>query len=200
MKELEVSLSEIYGEVRLSRVYDCKDGRKRIDLIGNRFKKTCQLARLVLEAHIGKKLGPGETVDHIDGDKTNDAVYNLRVLSLAENAEDSAVKLVDQEFKCPTCKSAFFLAKTKLRQAARNRRQGKAGPFCGRSCAGKYGAGVGHGEIEEIPVTLVTRMYSSSKHGLVAELVDALVLTCGTHKLNTLTETYCVNDVNSGNA
>lgn len=35
----------------------------------------------------------------------------------------------------------------RLSNAIQNRKQGKAGPFCSRSCAGKYGANVQNGKI-----------------------------------------------------
>lgn len=164
MEELETRLKDLYGEdIRLSRIYHCKDGRKRVDLVGNEIRRTFQIARLMLEAHLGRILTRFETVDHIDGDKTNDTIDNLRVLSLSENAADSAVRLIPQVFECPTCKCSFELANRKLKNAARNRNLGKAGPFCGRSCAGKYGASVGHGQIDELPVIKVTRSYSCNK-------------------------------------
>ena len=181
MEDLTGRLKELYGEdIRVSRIYHCKDGRKRVDLVGKNIRRTYQIARLILEAHLGRILTSGETVDHIDGDKTNDTIENLRVLSLSANAADSAIRLNPQIFECPTCYQDFELSKDKLKNAARNRRLGKTGPFCGRSCAGRYGAKVGHGQIEELPVTQVVRSYSSDKDGLVPELVDGLVLTCGT--------------------
>lgn len=47
--------------------------------------------RLVVESQIGRFLLPGEVVDHIDGNKSNNTPENLRVFS--RNAEHLAVTL-----------------------------------------------------------------------------------------------------------
>lgn len=64
------------------------DQRKRVILVNNQTgeKTTRQLAKVVLEAKIGRRLVGSETVDHEDKDKTNDNPNNLRVLSRQENA------------------------------------------------------------------------------------------------------------------
>ena len=41
--------------------------------------------RLVMEKKLGRKLKPDEIVDHIDGNASNNAPSNLRVLSKAEH-------------------------------------------------------------------------------------------------------------------
>ena len=42
-----------------------------------------------------------------------------------------------QIFLCDICKVTFELSGKKLNDAVHNRRKGKAGPYCSRSCAGK---------------------------------------------------------------
>lgn len=69
------------------------DGRARLVLYNpvEGTKTTKLLARVVLECHLGRQLTAQETVDHIDGNKLNDSVENLRILSRAENARRSAI-------------------------------------------------------------------------------------------------------------
>ncbi len=159
-------VKELYGnDVRLSRIYHCKDGRKRIDLIASDWRKTIQYAKLVLEVKLGRKLIGDETVDHINGDKTDDSPDNVRVMSLSENARDSQLILQPQSYNCPLCNVTFTLVGKKVKDAVNNRKKGKAGPFCGRSCAGKYGAERQNGRTEalEINTTMPARFYKNGK-------------------------------------
>lgn len=168
MEDLEAKIQKLYGDVRLTRVYHCKDGRRRIDLVGPDYRRTFQIARLIIEAELGRTLTQDETVDHINGDKTNDAVENLRVLTLSQNSADSAIKLVSQDFTCPNCNSEFTLTKRRLKDAVWNRMKGKAGPFCGRSCAGTYSANIGHNKTDKLSVIQINRRYYSNKHADVS--------------------------------
>jgi hypothetical protein len=102
-----------------------------------------------MEQHLGRKLEPGETVDHIDRDFTNDDISNLRVVPLSVHASDDTPRVKKVKITCVLC------GKEAYKQAANldhNSKRGKAGPFCGKSCAGKYGAAVGHGKMEPLPV------------------------------------------------
>ena len=91
LPKLAKKLSRAYGcHIRLVGPYLCKDGRRRIDVKGappaSGLNKTIQLARARLEVMLDRPLRKGETVDHIDDDKTNDRYSNLQLLSHQENA------------------------------------------------------------------------------------------------------------------
>lgn len=73
--------------MKISKPYKRPDGRKHVIITRSDGSKTTRsYPRYLLEMKLGRSLLPEETVDHIDGDHTNDAPDNLRVLSRAENA------------------------------------------------------------------------------------------------------------------
>ena len=51
----------------------------------------------------------------------------------------------------------------KLHDAIQYRKQGKAGPFCSKSCAGKYGKSIQLGA-EKLPVEELIPTYTTNKH------------------------------------
>ena len=76
-------------------------------------------------------------MDHIDDDKLNDCIENYQILTRIENAQKANSKNPAKIYKgnCPVCGATI----TKfLRVVTQNRKQGKAGPFCSKQCAGKY--------------------------------------------------------------
>lgn len=65
-----------------------KDGRKHVVIIhDDGTRQTRSYPRLLLEEKLGRPLEKWETVDHEDGDHTNDSPSNLRVLTRVENAK-----------------------------------------------------------------------------------------------------------------
>lgn len=135
-------LSIVYQRrLRIRGPYLCKDGRKRVDVVSynsNKDPVTCLLARVRLEIKIGRKLRLGETVDHINEDKTDDSYANLQLLSLAANSKKSAKRALKTVGSCIQCGTRFNLSRHQLDARSKS----KAGPFCSRSCSGAYGAQV----------------------------------------------------------
>jgi len=122
---------KIYGP------YLRKDGRSHICIKHeNGRKQTKSYPRYLLEQHLNRELLPEETVDHIDNDFTNNQIENLQVLSLSENSKkqhkDFPRKTIT--FFCPHCNKEVTKWDNEVKG---NRKKGKAGPFCSRSCAGK---------------------------------------------------------------
>lgn len=129
-------LSEVYQQpVKLWGPYKCKDGRLRVDLLKIEDDKdtTHLYAKVVLEAKLGRRLLPGETVDHIDEDKTNDHPDNLQPLPLQDNRLKSATYRVGPTENCAGCGILFELS----RHQTSDRSRGKPGPFCSKGCASK---------------------------------------------------------------
>lgn len=100
-------------------------------------KKTISWPKFLMQEHLGRELIEPETVDHIDGNPLNNDLTNLRIKDRSTHAKDDVKKWQSKIFDCPVCSSKFELSGTRLRNSYYNRQRGKAGPFCGRSCAGK---------------------------------------------------------------
>lgn len=90
-------VARLYGAgVTIYGPYTRADDRKVVLLVwhtdtGSIAKRTTvSYPKLLMEIKLGRRLGPDETVDHIDDDKTNDAYSNLQILSRADNARKSA--------------------------------------------------------------------------------------------------------------
>jgi endogenous inhibitor of DNA gyrase (YacG/DUF329 family) len=119
-------------------------GRRYVTIVNDDRSKTSKLySRYLMEEHLGRTLGRDETVDHINRDKTDDRIENLRILSRAQHSSEDHVRVQMVKFTCSWCGGPGEQKARNLQHAAR---QGKAGPFCGKSCAGKYSKAVQMGE------------------------------------------------------
>ena len=125
---------KIYGP------YLRKDGRQHVILVDNGKKKTVSYGKYLLEQKIGRSLESHETCDHIDGDFTNNDLTNLQVLSRRDNilkyAAENPKEVV--ECKCKMCGKKFS---REARYVRGNKKQGKSGPYCSKSCGGKVRKG-----------------------------------------------------------
>jgi hypothetical protein len=126
------------------------DGRQHvivIDLITKK-KTTVSYPKYLIEIKLGRKLNINETIDHKDGDITNNSYDNLQILNRNDHIKMDILRNKETEFICPTCKIKFKLSGKRLSEAInRSNNQGKAGPFCCRSCAGKYGTDIQYNNI-----------------------------------------------------
>jgi hypothetical protein len=126
---------KIYGP------YTRKDGRKHIikicTITGNRI--TQSYPRYLIENKLGRKLLPNEHIDHKNDDYTDDDINNLQILTQKQNNQKEMSrphrKQKFYEFNCPQC---GIFCKKELKYVKGNKKQNKAGPFCSRSCAGKF--------------------------------------------------------------
>jgi hypothetical protein len=96
---------------------------------------TMSYPKWLMEKHLGRELSSDETVDHIDNNVENNNLNNLQVLSLADNIRKSAKPPEYVECICPVCVKQFLALARYVR--ANQIKQGKAGPYCNKSCAGK---------------------------------------------------------------
>lgn len=117
-------------------------GRKFVeylDKLSNLKIRTVLYSKYLLEQHLGRELSAEETVDHIDRDKTNDVLSNLRIVNASTHSSEDQLRVKQVEILCVSCGEKALKS---ARHIKHNSKQGKAGPFCGKSCAGKYGAEV----------------------------------------------------------
>lgn len=91
--------------------------------------------RFVMSKHLGRIIGKDEVVHHIDGDRKNNSIENLELMTRPEHTRiHSPCDLL--ELVCPECGSSFERA----RRNARGKRT-----FCSRSCAARFYKNVNRG-------------------------------------------------------
>lgn len=151
----------LYGNVKsIQGPYYRDDGRLHIVLYYGHTNtprtKTVSFPKLLVEYKIGRRLKVNETADHKDRDFTNNELTNLQVLDKAEHARIDAKRRLPENFICPYCGTFFQLRDKKLADATQNRKRGKAGPFCNRSCSGLYGTDVQNKRCNTLEVVAVT--------------------------------------------
>jgi hypothetical protein len=91
VSDLEVSTTGIVRKIATKREFkhDQKDCYKCI----KRYKKTIYIHTLVAESFLGVR-PEGMVIDHIDGDKSNNHLTNLRYATVAENCKKGNKPLV----------------------------------------------------------------------------------------------------------
>ncbi len=117
------------------------DGRSHIILFdGGRNSRTISWPKAMMEVKWRRLLRDDEHVDHIDDDPANNAYENFQILTPGDNMRKALIKndatAKYGNFTCPQCGSPF---QRKMKYVNNNQiAQRKAGPFCGRSCAGLF--------------------------------------------------------------
>jgi predicted RNA-binding Zn-ribbon protein involved in translation (DUF1610 family) len=92
-----------------------------------------------MSTHLKRLLDKNETVDHINGNKTDDRIENLQILSIGDNNRKAKIEsgrtLKMVELRCPTCGKIFVRCYNNTHLG--NGRRSKA-TFCSRQCVGKF--------------------------------------------------------------
>jgi hypothetical protein len=115
--------------------YTRKDGRKHVVHYDGHTRRTQSYPRYLMENYLGRVLNDWEHVDHINDDFTDDRIENLQILLQAENNRKSTKPAETMWFTCSVCQGKFDIPARQFRQ--NQIVQGKAGPYCSKSCAGK---------------------------------------------------------------
>jgi hypothetical protein len=132
-------------------------------LFPDKTKRVITYAKYLMEQHLKRTLSNTETVDHIDRNKTNDVIENLQILNLPEHAKLDAKYVNLVEITCVLCNKKAFKQPKNIKH---NSKQGKAGPFCSKSCCGKYGRKLQLNQIKEFSIqpTVESTYYFKDKN------------------------------------
>jgi len=109
--DLEYPYNEIWKKGYLNTN---KENRKTLTLYNSHGdRSSTQYARYLLAVSLGRFLTEQEHVDHIDNDKTNDSLENLRVVSIKENnlKESKRRGKIVVEIRCPVFRTHFMKRK-----------------------------------------------------------------------------------------
>jgi len=88
--------------------------------------------RYLMEQKLGRLLRPGEVVHHINGDRLDDRIENLELMTDKEHSRmHTAERTVWCEIVCPACKSSFKRRKSYVRWG---KRRGQKLFFCSNEC------------------------------------------------------------------
>ena len=121
---MRIELQEPFASEYTCGYLGMKQGRMHITLYkwmgkGNKQKMERMLyARYLLSVQLRRRLTDTETVDHIDGDKTNDSIENLQLLTTTDHIkkhvdekiatrEHGTVRMYRAGCRCQACKAAY---------------------------------------------------------------------------------------------
>lgn len=143
--------------MRIYGPYTRKDGRKHIIILDAGKRRTISYPRYLVKCYLNVSLGTRDTVDHIDGDYTNNWVSNLRIIGRSEHMSEDSILSASFEAECVLCGAKLRRRPNFVRHSAK---QGKAGPFCSKRCAGRYGSLVQHGKMTRLPASTLANLRS----------------------------------------
>lgn len=113
-----------------------KEPRRLVILIGhNKERKTMSYARYLMSVYLGYVPIDSLHVDHIDGDKLNDSIENLQLLTRKQNNMKKVVQSGHQrkvlKMTCPVCNEVFTRFKN---QSHLVRGKNALVSYCSKSC------------------------------------------------------------------
>lgn len=115
-------------------------------------KSSITYAKYILSYYLERNITSEEIVDHYDRNPFNDSLFNLRIVDAYTSVHDDTKRVKDICLTCILCKENFLRNPEKTRD-------GKAGPFCGKRCTGKYARSVQLGEPPRSPQPAISSEY-----------------------------------------
>jgi len=122
-------ISEYYKEKGFNKVYINTNKEPRRVATLRKIDGTMtsmSYAKYLYTSHYKCDIPKGEEVDHIDGDKMNDVIENLQVISATYNRQKNHHIKEMVELECPICKKKFLFEKRNLST--------HSNPCCSRKC------------------------------------------------------------------
>lgn len=132
---MKIELEEPYkSKWKTGYILINRENRRTVLLVNDKYDRTStQYARYLMSVKLGRFLDSElETVDHIDGDKTNDNIDNLQLLTRLENIRKSQKK---EDFKCicPVCNIDFLVPRNRSGRIVREKIKNNQ-ICCSRKC------------------------------------------------------------------
>jgi endogenous inhibitor of DNA gyrase (YacG/DUF329 family) len=107
-----------------------------VDTYDDGSRRSVWVHREMMETHLGRKLGDDEVVHHKNEQPADNRIDNFEIKTRADHTRDHQDPPEMMEIECPQCHALVFVRAA--RQRHNQQRQGKAGPFCSKSCAGRW--------------------------------------------------------------
>ncbi|NDB87211.1 MAG: hypothetical protein EB127_31700 [Alphaproteobacteria bacterium] len=153
-----MSQPKVYGPYKERR------GRKIVILIyPDGTRETVSYPKYLVEQALGVKLDRDlGTIDHIDGNYDNNHLSNLKIFPRKEHSEMDTRRVKLVKYQCLMCGKEFERSPRLIRDKAK---KGKSGPYCSKSCAGKYARLLQLAKIEKHkPQEYIASEYYKKKH------------------------------------
>lgn len=126
--------------------YKCKDNRLRCvtkNLITGEMS-SISYPRIVYEQETGIKLNVFDDIHHKDENPLNNDFNNLCVVKHVDHMKEHRKYKENTDVVCVWCENKFVLNPKQQAYRSGNSKKNKKGPFCSRSCSGKYGTFIQH--------------------------------------------------------
>jgi hypothetical protein len=121
----------VFEQYRVYGPYtEAKTGRQMVTLYSKEYRTTMPYPRYLMSVKLGRILGPGEQVDHINNDRSDNRMENLQVVTPSENLMRRGTGERFEWITCGYCGREFTRSRRQLAKPA-----GKNALCCSRSCA-----------------------------------------------------------------
>ena len=146
---MKIELSEYFKyDFKCGYLFVNNKGRRVVELVhrnstkSNPIKRFISYAKYLWISNNKREVPEGYEVDHIDGDKTNDNIENLQVITGRENRikafeDNDRMGITVVRLRCPVCGKIF------IRRLAFIKPDIKHAACCSHTCSGKYQS-IGH--------------------------------------------------------
>ena len=127
---MKKAISDYYKKKGFECVYinTNKEPRRVATLHKTNYNTSMSYAKYLYTSHYECDVAKGDEVDHINGDKMDDRIENLQVISRKNNIHKSHTRKEFVELTCPVCGEKFLYEKRNLNT--------HPNPCCSRKCGG----------------------------------------------------------------